>query len=88
MTPSAPAPVRFSRRDGLYRSVRWGRNAEVFFLDQRSFRSANADATGVCNNPQTGEPVTEPELGRSTQARMRGRRFSVPRALTLDCFSG
>jgi phosphodiesterase/alkaline phosphatase D-like protein len=54
------APVAYSRRNGLYRTVRWGRNLELFFLDQRSFRSAKADAGGVCNNPQTGEPDLAP----------------------------
>ena len=50
------APVAYSSRNGLYRTVRWGRNLELFFLDERSFRSANADDGGVCNNPHTGEP--------------------------------
>jgi alkaline phosphatase D len=31
---------------GLYRSFRWGKNLELFFLDERSFRSAKA--TQVC----------------------------------------
>ena len=48
------SPVRYTKRDGLYRTLRWGKNLELFFLDQRSFRSANADEGGVCNNPQTG----------------------------------
>ena len=33
---------------GLYRSFRWGRNLELFFLDERSFRSAKAD--DACGN--------------------------------------
>src|SRR3954470_13704113 len=48
------APVGYSSKKGLYRSFRWGKNLEVFFLDERSFRSANADANHVCDNPQTG----------------------------------
>ena len=36
-------PVNFKGSTGLYRSVRWGKNLEVFFLDERSFRSASAD---------------------------------------------
>jgi alkaline phosphatase D len=40
------APVAFTSRTGLYRHVRWGRNLELFFLDERSFRSAKA--TGAC----------------------------------------
>jgi alkaline phosphatase D len=59
------APVRYTKRDGLYRSFRWGRNLELFFLDERSFRSANADEGGVCNNPQTGEPDLAPAVPQS-----------------------
>ena len=44
-------PVTFSKRNGIYRSVRWGRNLELFFLDERSFRDAGADDEGVCDNP-------------------------------------
>jgi alkaline phosphatase D len=35
-------PVAYSSSLGLYRSVRWGKNLELFFLDERSFRSAKA----------------------------------------------
>ena len=34
------APAAYTARTGLYRTVRWGRNVELFFLDERSFRSA------------------------------------------------
>jgi alkaline phosphatase D len=54
------APVTYSRSRGLYRTVRWGRNLELFFLDARSFRDAKADEGGVCDNPQTGEPDLAP----------------------------
>ena len=40
------SPVTYSGRLGLYRSFRWGRNLELFFLDERTFRSAKAD--GAC----------------------------------------
>jgi phosphodiesterase/alkaline phosphatase D-like protein len=36
------APVSYRRDTGLYRSFRWGRHLELFFLDERSFRSAKA----------------------------------------------
>jgi alkaline phosphatase D len=36
------APVAYYPGIGLYRSFRWGRNLELFFLDERSFRSAKA----------------------------------------------
>ncbi|MGE5690753.1 MAG: alkaline phosphatase D family protein [Pseudomonadota bacterium] len=37
---TAYAPVGWSSRDGLSRRFRWGRTVELFFLDERSFRSA------------------------------------------------
>jgi phosphodiesterase/alkaline phosphatase D-like protein len=61
------APVRYSTEKGLYRKVRWGRNAELFFLDQRSFRSAKADEGGVCNNSMTGEPDVAPTAPQTTR---------------------
>ena len=62
------SPVTFSSRNGLYRRVRWGRNLELFFLDERSFRSANADANGVCDNPQTGRPDFAPTVPQTTRS--------------------
>jgi phosphodiesterase/alkaline phosphatase D-like protein len=59
------APVRWTQRDGVYRRFRWGRNLEVFFIDNRSFRSANADEGGVCDNPQTGNPDLAPTVPQS-----------------------
>jgi alkaline phosphatase D len=61
------APVTFSRARGIYRSFRWGRNVELFFLDQRSFRDAKADEGGVCNNPQTGQPDLAPTGPQATR---------------------
>ena len=40
------APVAKPSANGLYRTFRWGKNLELFFLDERSFRSAKA--TQVC----------------------------------------
>jgi alkaline phosphatase D len=38
------APVtKPSAATGLYRTFRWGKNLELFFLDERTFRSAKAD---------------------------------------------
>jgi alkaline phosphatase D len=56
------APVHWTKRSGLYRKFRWGRNLELFFLDERSFRSANADIGGACDNPQTGSRDFAPTL--------------------------
>ncbi|MBA2439336.1 MAG: alkaline phosphatase D family protein, partial [Thermoleophilaceae bacterium] len=53
-------PVTFSREDGIYRSVRWGKNVELFLLDERSFKSAKASADHACDNPATGEPDEAP----------------------------
>jgi phosphodiesterase/alkaline phosphatase D-like protein len=41
------APVTYASATGLYRTFRWGRHLELFFLDERSFRSAKA--TAACN---------------------------------------
>ncbi len=61
------APVHWSKRDGLYRTFRWGKNLELFFLDERTFRSANADANHVCDNPQTHEPDFAPTAPQRTR---------------------
>jgi alkaline phosphatase D len=53
-------PVHYSKQSGIYRTVRWGKNLELFFLDERSFRSAKASANGVCDNPETGQPDLAP----------------------------
>ena len=42
------APVSYSNSNGLYRTFRWGRHLELFFLDERSFRSAKVRA--ICKN--------------------------------------
>jgi phosphodiesterase/alkaline phosphatase D-like protein len=61
------APVAYSSRNGLYRTVRWGRNLELFFLDQRSFRSAKADQGTVCDNPVTGTRDVAPTAPQSVR---------------------
>jgi alkaline phosphatase D len=43
------APVTYSAKNGLYRTFRWGKNLELFFLDERSFRSAKASANHTCD---------------------------------------
>lgn len=62
------APVRWTARDGLYRTFRWGRNLELFFLDERSFRSAKASANHVCDNPRTGSPDLAPTAPQATRS--------------------
>jgi phosphodiesterase/alkaline phosphatase D-like protein len=61
------APVHWTKRDGLYRTFRWGKNLELFFLDERTFRSANADANHVCDNPQTHKPDLAPTAPQTTR---------------------
>jgi alkaline phosphatase D len=59
------APVNYSSSAGLYRSFRWGANAELFFLDERSFRSAKVNTS--CINAQTGQPDLAPTAPQSTR---------------------
>jgi phosphodiesterase/alkaline phosphatase D-like protein len=60
------APVTYSPANGLYRTFRWGKNLEVFFLDERSFRSAKASANGACDN--NGSPDLAPTAPQSTRS--------------------
>src|SRR4051794_3765481 len=53
-------PTTYHANQGLYRNVRWGSNAQLFFLDERSFRSAKATVGGACDNPDTGQPDLAP----------------------------
>jgi len=65
-------PITYSKQNGIYRSMRWGKNLEIFFLDERSFRSNSADYTGACDNPAgSGSPdlaPTAPQNVRDTFA--------------------
>ena len=44
-------PITYSKKNGIYRSVRWGKNLEVFFLDERSFRSSSCRLPGRLRQP-------------------------------------
>src|SRR5829696_3099555 len=79
------SPVSWSKRNGLYRTVRWGRNLQVFFLDERSFRSANADANHVCDNPDTGSPDVAPTAPQSTRDVFAGVTPSLARPVSQAC---
>jgi phosphodiesterase/alkaline phosphatase D-like protein len=61
------APVSYSDKSGIYRTFRWGKNLELFFLDERSFRSAEAWVGGACDNPATGARDIVPTLPQSTR---------------------
>jgi phosphodiesterase/alkaline phosphatase D-like protein len=48
-------PVTYSAKNGTYRSFRWGKNLEIFILDERSFRSLRASE--VKQDPSAPEPT-------------------------------
>src|SRR6185436_4040821 len=79
------APVRWTKRTGLYRSFRWGKNMELFFLDERSFRSANADANHVCDNPQTGQPDLAPTAPQATRTLFSAVTPSLSQPVSPAC---
>ncbi|MET0957989.1 MAG: alkaline phosphatase D family protein, partial [Solirubrobacterales bacterium] len=61
-------PVNYNKKTGLYRHERWGKNLEVFFLDERSFRSSSSDYQGLCDNPAgSGNPDLAPTAPQSTR---------------------
>ena len=61
-------PTTYSEKTGIYRSVRWGKNLEVFFLDERWFRSSSSDYGGLCDNPPgSGNPDLAPTAPQSTR---------------------
>ncbi|MGZ8666427.1 MAG: alkaline phosphatase D family protein, partial [Solirubrobacterales bacterium] len=61
-------PVGYHRNTGIYRSFRWGKNLEIFLLDQRSFRSRSADYGGTCDNPAgSGDPDLAPTAPQATR---------------------
>jgi alkaline phosphatase D len=64
-------PTTYTAATGLYRRVRWGRNLEIFLLDERAFRSAKLSAEPACQNPQSGRPDPFPQL----PARLRTPRL-------------
>ena len=59
---------------GFYRKFRWGKEAEIFVLDERSFRTEEANTIDVdndghvdCENPSTHEPDLAPTLNQGTR---------------------
>jgi alkaline phosphatase D len=63
-------PVTWSEGAGLFRTFRWGRNLELFFLDERSFRSGKASAGPECRTASgaTDLAPTAPQAVRSAFA--------------------
>ena len=78
-------PVRYSAAAGLYRSFRWGRNLELFFLDERSFRSAKASANGTCDNPSTGQPDLAPTAPQTTRNVFSALAPSLAQPVSQEC---
>ena len=61
-------PITYSAENGIYRTFRWGKNLQVFFLDERSFRSSSADYGGQCDNPPgSGQPDLAPTAPESSR---------------------
>jgi phosphodiesterase/alkaline phosphatase D-like protein len=61
-------PITYSAKNGIYRSFRWGKNLQIFFLDERSFRSTSADYGGQCDNPPgSGNPDLAPTAPESSR---------------------
>ena len=70
------APVTYSSRDGLYRTFRWGKHLELFFLDERSFRSGKVRTT--CGNDLA--PTAPQEVRNAFAALVPGLANPVPQA--------
>ncbi len=78
------APVAKPSANGLYRTFRWGKNLELFFLDERSFRSAKA-ASGVRRRPRSHGAAGGARCVRDPRARSDepgARRHVSPRSTT------
>jgi phosphodiesterase/alkaline phosphatase D-like protein len=80
-------PVTFRPSTGIYRSFRWGRNLEVFFLDERSFRSAKASANHACDNPDTGQPDLAPALPQRLRDVFGAIEPSFKRPISPGCLA-
>src|SRR4051812_32213812 len=76
-------PVTYSQQKGIYRSFRWGKNAEVFFLDERSFRTPKADDS--CINPDTNAPDLAPTAPQRLRDRFAIITPSLARPVSQAC---
>jgi alkaline phosphatase D len=62
-------PIATVGDDRLYRSLRWGRDVELFILDTRSYRSRQVSKTPACHNPPgSGRPDLAPTLPQPQRA--------------------
>ena len=79
-------PVHYRNQTGIYRTVQWGKNLELFFLDERSFRSAKASANGVCDNPDTpGQPDLAPTAPDSKRKLFSAVIPSLKEPVSQEC---
>ena len=79
-------PVTYSDKTGIYRTERWGKNLELFFLDERSFRSAKASANGVCDNPSTpGQPDLAPTAPQNVRNAFGALIPSLKQPVSQQC---
>jgi phosphodiesterase/alkaline phosphatase D-like protein len=83
------APVGYSRRNGFYRVFHWGKNLDVFFLDERSFRSAKAGSPSVhtCDNPQTHQPDLAPTAPANKRALFSALAPSLSQPVSPACLA-
>jgi phosphodiesterase/alkaline phosphatase D-like protein len=76
-------PVTYSGSRGIYRSFKWGKNAEVFFLDERSFRTSKVDAS--CINPDTNAPDLAPTAPQRVRNVFAAVTPSLARPVSQAC---
>jgi alkaline phosphatase D len=78
-------PVSYKPATGIYRSFKWGKNVEVFFLDERSFRSAKAVTNHVCDNPDTNAPDLAPTAPQRVRDVFSAITPSLARPVSQAC---
>jgi alkaline phosphatase D len=80
-------PVTYSARNGIYRTVRWGKNLELFLLDERSFRSAKAAANHACDNPSSGAPDLAPTAPQNVRNAFAALTPSLAQPVSQACLN-
>jgi alkaline phosphatase D len=78
-------PVTYTSKTGIYRTERWGKNLELFFLDERSFRSAKASANHACDNPSTGQPDLAPTAPQNVRTLFANLVPSLSQPVSQSC---
>jgi phosphodiesterase/alkaline phosphatase D-like protein len=78
-------PAQFTFKRGLYNHHRWGKNLEMFRLDERSFRSAKASANHTCDNPETHQPDLAPTAPQETRDKFAALVPSLKKPVPQAC---